>query len=1047
MKKLTFILFLIIWQLINISESPGQGKGSLTNFGNKWGWTGTGEAFVPQLVMYGNPSNFYNNPAKIDSDIQTFIVGHGFNGFHVSVYCRWFDLDKEDCVSTVGSNPNIDPRTFDALEDLITKTYAAGGMVHIWMWGDGNNNPSVRLDWGGLNGSVEMNLLQEIANRLGPLPGWTMGYGFDVTEWSSETEATVWHDSLQSFFPQAHSLGARADGPNTGTNHSPFISWNQGFDYSSYEHHQPTYDVYTAALDALPGKPVMSEDRFRIRNPPNSKDYTPDETRQGLWNSTMAGGVANIWGNLTNGGSHANGTAPYPNAAQIKTYSLFFENRFQKDMTAFNNGNVYSLIRSTNTGYVFYQENTSSMQLDLSAMVGSQSAVAVDTKLLYSEIPLGTLNPTLQTWNAPYASDWAIAIGNFSGIPPIAVASATPLTGPAPLDVIFNSDNSLDPDGTIVSFWWDFGDGNSSPDSNPTHTYVTEGTFKAVLSVTDNEGHSTLDSVFITVDNTEPTIPTKLTATAVSADQIDLAWDESADNIGVAGYNLYRDGVYLVSTTSLNYSDTGLNASTQYCYTVSAFDAAGNESNVGSASCATTLNPVPTDDVAGSEISIKGRLSGSYVDTHASDSVYESIREVQSGGKKSSRQSLLEHKWTVNITGGNFVTFFVNAYKSPSSDGDDFIFAYSSDDASYTDMVTVTKTSDDGSYQTYPLPNTISNIIYIRVRDTDRTPGNRELDEIFVDHLFIRSEVSGNPDTTPPTVPNNVSASAVDASQIDIVWDPSSDNVGVTGYRVYRDGVFLLNVTTPNYSDTGLNASTQYCYTVSAVDAAGNESIQSQQACATTLESNTMHVENISIDYLATGPWNKYTPSVLIYDMTSQPVGNATVTGEWSGALSGTDSITTDSNGLAIFSQKKTKSANSVTFCVIDVTHNNFPWVPSENLETCVTAQQTSLSKQNASAQALIPVRYRLFPNYPNPFNPETEIRFQLPEASHVVVRIYNALGQEIRTLADGQYEAGFQSISWDGKDNKGSLVSSGIYLYQLKAGVFSQIKKMSLIR
>lgn len=188
---------------------------------------------MPQLVMYGNPSNFYNNPAKIDSDIQTFIVGHGFNGFHVSVYCRWFDLDKEDCVSTVGSNPNIDPRTFDALEDLITKTYAAGGMVHIWMWGDGNNNPSVRLDWGGLNGSVEMNLLQEIANRLGPLPGWTMGYGFDVTEWSSETEATVWHDSLQSFFPQAHSLGARADGPNTGTNHSPFISWNQGFDYSS----------------------------------------------------------------------------------------------------------------------------------------------------------------------------------------------------------------------------------------------------------------------------------------------------------------------------------------------------------------------------------------------------------------------------------------------------------------------------------------------------------------------------------------------------------------------------------------------------------------------------------------------------------------------------------------------------------------------------------------------------------------------------------------------------------------------------------------------
>ena len=66
--------------------------------------------------------------------------------------------------------------------------------------------------------------------------------------------------------------------------------------------------------------------------------------------------------------------------------------------------------------------------------------------------------------------------------------------------------------------------------------------------------------------------------------------------------------------------------------------------------------------------------------------------------------------------------------------------------------------------------------------------------------------------------------------------------------------------------------------------------------------------------------------------------------------------------------------------------------------------------------------------NYPNPFNPETEIRFQFPEAGHSVVRIYNTLGQEIRTLADGQYEAGFQSISWDGKDNNGQLVASGIY-------------------
>lgn len=94
-----------------------------------------------------------------------------------------------------------------------------------------------------------------------------------------------------------------------------------------------------------------------------------------------------------------------------------------------------------------------------------------------------------------------------------------------------------------------------------------------------------------------------------------------------------------------------------------------------------------------------------------------------------------------------------------------------------------------------------------------------------------------------------------------------------------------------------------------------------------------------------------------------------------------------------------------------------------------------------------VPENYTLAQNYPNPFNPETEIRFQLPKTSHVMLRIFNTLGQEIRTLADKQYEAGFHSVSWDGKNNNGNVVSSGIYLYQLRADNFTQAKKMSLLR
>jgi flagellar hook assembly protein FlgD len=64
-----------------------------------------------------------------------------------------------------------------------------------------------------------------------------------------------------------------------------------------------------------------------------------------------------------------------------------------------------------------------------------------------------------------------------------------------------------------------------------------------------------------------------------------------------------------------------------------------------------------------------------------------------------------------------------------------------------------------------------------------------------------------------------------------------------------------------------------------------------------------------------------------------------------------------------------------------------------------------------------------------------------------VVIKIFNTLGEEIRTLADAQYDAGYHRVRWDGKDKNGKSVASGVYLYQLRAGRFSQVKKMSFIR
>ena len=93
------------------------------------------------------------------------------------------------------------------------------------------------------------------------------------------------------------------------------------------------------------------------------------------------------------------------------------------------------------------------------------------------------------------------------------------------------------------------------------------------------------------------------------------------------------------------------------------------------------------------------------------------------------------------------------------------------------------------------------------------------------------------------------------------------------------------------------------------------------------------------------------------------------------------------------------------------------------------------------------PTEFTLEQNYPNPFNPTTVIRFTLPEAASVTLRVYNMSGQLVRTLVSGSLDAGQQSIQWDGNDSNNNKVASGMYLYQITAGSFMQSRKMILMK
>ncbi len=93
------------------------------------------------------------------------------------------------------------------------------------------------------------------------------------------------------------------------------------------------------------------------------------------------------------------------------------------------------------------------------------------------------------------------------------------------------------------------------------------------------------------------------------------------------------------------------------------------------------------------------------------------------------------------------------------------------------------------------------------------------------------------------------------------------------------------------------------------------------------------------------------------------------------------------------------------------------------------------------------PRKFALRQNYPNPFNPTTSIRFELPQECNLQLVIYNLRGQAIRTLAEGKKKAGYYNIVWEGLDQSGEQVASGVYLVRLQAGSFVQVIKMSLIK
>ncbi|MGB2959551.1 MAG: T9SS type A sorting domain-containing protein, partial [Bacteroidota bacterium] len=103
----------------------------------------------------------------------------------------------------------------------------------------------------------------------------------------------------------------------------------------------------------------------------------------------------------------------------------------------------------------------------------------------------------------------------------------------------------------------------------------------------------------------------------------------------------------------------------------------------------------------------------------------------------------------------------------------------------------------------------------------------------------------------------------------------------------------------------------------------------------------------------------------------------------------------------------------------------------------------------SVEAEETVPATYALSQNYPNPFNPSTQIQYELPAANHVSLRVYDILGREVAELVNGRQSAGRHTVTFDAQQTGrgGMSLSSGVYIFRLKAGDYLATRKMMLVK
>jgi len=397
--------------VIYVAENPDpDAKGFLTHVGNQFAiQTGSnGELSAHVFTVYMNlmdekpelEPSIYRGRRYIFEELLTEAEEQGFNTVFMPINHSWLQLGAATSADHTSTEPDLE--TFALLDRLLEIARSRNMRIHFWMWGDESSGLTPTDLSGGINGEVDTRLQRYIAARLGAVPGWSMTYGYNLLSWVTEFQVNQWAQTIndRSFWP--HMLFARgyASGQLTGRSYSSTdapVRTSYGGPLS--------YDEIVEDFNSDTTRPHFYERRFTYESTLGEGTWTMDTTRRTLWWTMMAGGVGSFWG------YRAEGPGPYPNPEQLATFHRFWEDRYTLGMRRVNNlTNGYGIASESGDTLIFYGDETSSFNLNLDGVGRQFNLIAVDTRLEYAELDQGVIEPVNQTWEAPYASDWALVL-------------------------------------------------------------------------------------------------------------------------------------------------------------------------------------------------------------------------------------------------------------------------------------------------------------------------------------------------------------------------------------------------------------------------------------------------------------------------------------------------------------------------------------------------------------------------------------------------------------------------------------------------------------